>query len=154
MTEFRCEKDVAPSARRRRVLRELFGFGVAGGVALVVDLMVFNLLIFFAVNASLANVSAALAALVVNFFINHRAFMPRRLRSANLTMKSVKFGILALASFLFLLVGFEVVLWVMPDQSAVFYSVTRILLIGSGTLIRFFVLKYWVFSHQEDSERV
>lgn len=135
----------------RKFLRETVGFGLAGGLAMVVDLAVFNALLLVEINTSIANVSAAIAALLVNFVINHRTFIPNGSMRKDLTKKSVKFGTIAIISFLYLLVGFEIALWLFPEQSATFYSVIRILLIGSGTLVRFFVLKFWVFTHKNET---
>ena len=125
--------------------RDSVGFAVAGGLALIVDLAIFNMLILQKVNLTVANGVAVFAALLVNYIINHWTFLPRIPARNNLVQKSFRFGVVAASSALYLLIGFEIVSWFLPDQSAATYSLVRIFLIGSGTIARFGALRYWVF---------
>lgn len=130
---------------RKSWVRELVGFSVAGGLALGVDLAVFNALISQKVNLFVANGFAVIAALLANYVINHWVFLPGQLARKKFAKKSFRFGIVAWASALYLLIGFQVVVWLLPDLNTPSYTLARILLIGSGTIVRFFALKYWVF---------
>ena len=140
-------------AGNRKTLQEIFGFGLAGLVALIVDLATFNFFVALELSPSVSGLFAALAALLVNYFINHQVFIPRGPLRNNLARKSLRFSTIAVGSFLYLVLGFEIALAASPDQSVAFYSLMRILLIGSGTAIRFLLLKYWVFPEASGKRR-
>ena len=129
----------------RKLARETLGFALAGVLAMSVDLAVFNLLMSRDTNASVANASATFSALLINFLVNHRAFVPGKSIRKGLTKKSVRFGAVAAVSAVFLFAGFEIALRTLPEQSVTTYSVIRVFLIGIGTIARFLALKFWVF---------
>lgn len=129
----------------RKLFRESFGFALAGILAISVDLAVFNLLMLRDTNASIASASATASALLINFLINYRTFVPAGSIREGLAKKSLRFGTVAAVSAVFLFAGFEIVLRTLPEQSITSYSVFRVLLIGIGSIARFFVLKFWVF---------
>lgn len=132
--------------QRQKFRREIVGFALAGGISLVVDLAVFVFLVFLETSLSFANASATISALFINFLINHRTFLPDRSFRHGLTKKSLRFSAVATASAVLLFVGFEIALRTLPDQTALTYSLVRVVIIGSGAAIRFALLRSWVFS--------
>lgn len=129
----------------RRIRRELTGFGIAGVVALTVDLALFNTLITLGAGPSMANLASSFVGLILNFLINYRTFLAKGRSAKVLTGSSLKFSLVTGASFLYLLLGFELYLGFDEGASTTNLLVARVLLIGSGTVARFFLFRHWVF---------
>jgi putative flippase GtrA len=125
--------------------RELGGFALAGLAALTVDLVAFNAMVSLGIGHSLANVVSSFLGLVLNFLINYRTFVSTRGSPKMVRGASLRFSVVTGASFLYLLVGFELFLSFYDGTSAVHLSFARIALIGSGTAVRFFLFRHWVF---------
>ena len=132
----------------RKVRRELAGFGIAGVVALTVDLALFNTLITLGAGPSMANLASSFVGLVFNFLINYRTFVGDRRSAKVLTGSSLKFSFVTGASFLYLLLGFELYVGIYEGASTPNLLLARVLLIGSGTVARFFLFRHWVFKSE------
>lgn len=134
----------------RKFGRQGFGFAIAGLAGVVSDLAVFNLLFRNEVDPRLASIVAALVGLGLNFLINLLAFstlnLPRKILFGTLT----KYLTVAGLSTVYVLVAFEMVLAVLHPETAAGLTGTRVAIIASGTLIRFFLYRHWVFRAQED----
>lgn len=89
-------------------------------------------------------------SLGLNFLINLLAFsavnLPRKILLGTLT----KYLTIAGLSTVYVLVAFEIVLAVLHPETAAGLTGTRVAIIASGTLIRFFLYRHWVFRAQED----
>ena len=121
------------------------GFGFAGALAFVTDLALFNVLLFSGVGAEVSNVFAYLAGIVVNFLVNREVFLgsPQRVME---TMKSVwRFLVVAGSSLAYVVALFSLANSFLEDLTVVETNAVRVLIIGSVTVIRFFVLRNWVF---------
>ncbi len=132
-------------ASLKKMRRELAGFAVAGLAALTVDLASFNSLVGFGFGPSLANVVSSFLGLVLNFLINYMTFVRLDRSSKVLRLSSLKFSLITGASFLYLLLGFELFLGFYDGSSPMDLTLARIVLIGSGTVVRFFLFRHWVF---------
>lgn len=134
----------------RKFGRQGLGFALAGLAGVVSDLAVFNLLFYIEVGVRLASIISALVGLGLNFLINLLAFsavnLPRKILLGTLT----KYLTIAGLSTVYVLVAFEIVLAVLHPETAAGLTGTRVVIIASGTLIRFFLYRHWVFRAQED----
>lgn len=130
---------------RRNLFSETVGFAIAGTVALLLDLSIFNLLVLLDINLSLANACATFSALGINFLVNHKVFIPKGSIRKNLSNTSLRFAVVATASAIVAFLGFEIAVHVFPGQSALTYSIVRVLIVGLGTVARFVLLRNWVF---------
>lgn len=132
-----------------RLLRRIpaaVGFGLAGALAFLADLAAFNGLLFGGADPEVSNVVAYLTAIVVNYLVNRTVFADSR-RVVTQTIRSVwRFLLVAGMSFAYVVAMFN---WASSflDEPTVFETnAVRVLIIGSVTVVRFFVLRNWVFS--------
>ena len=137
-------EDKSASTNRSNAGRQVVGFSVAGLAALVIDLLVFNLLLWAWGNPSLANLVAGATALVTNFAINFRTF--RGSASDRTSWQATKrFSIVAGMSVLYIYALFEAFLLIAPESSELVLTAVRVFLIGSSSIARFVLYRRWVF---------
>jgi putative flippase GtrA len=132
----------------RKIRHEITGFGIAGVVALTVDLTLFNTLIALGAGSSIANLASSLVGVVFNFLINYRTFVGNGRSAKVRTRSSLKFSLVTGASFFYLLLGFELYLVFFEGAPTPNLSLARVLLIGSGTVARFLLFRHWVFKSE------
>lgn len=130
------------SSRLRKLLAEITSFGVIGGLNFLVDLGIFNLLIW--IGSLKATVVSTVVAATVSYFLNRHWTYRNRPRSAlrreyalfflfNLVGLGIQLGTLGLARYgLHLDARFEL-------------NAAKVLGIGLGTVFRFFAYRTWVF---------
>ena len=130
-----------PEGRRNR---QILGFSIAGLGALLIDLLVFNIMLFSGFTASVGNVVAGAVALGTNFIINYLTF-----RSKTSSLKSsqsfVRFSLVAVTSTVYIYGLFELFLLIAPESDELVLTLARILIIGSSSIARFFLYRRWVF---------
>lgn len=137
----------------RTLLGQFARFGVVGGVGFLVNLGVFNLLLFtvfdpqrLAYGELLANVVATVVAIVVNW-IGNRYWTFREHRGRQLLREGVEFGLVSLGG---LVIGLAC-LWISHDvlgfQSKLADNIANnVVGLGLGTIFRFTFYRLWVFS--------
>jgi len=126
----------------------VIGFLASGGISMILDVIIFWILIEASVPARTASLSAISVALLVNFGLNYLLFATGF--SAQSVLRSLaKFSVVAVASSVYLLVSFDVVLGLLGNMDDEGMVVTRILIIASATLLRFLFYRAWVFRVQE-----
>ena len=137
-------EDKSVSINHGNTGRYVLGFSVAGVSALVIDLLVFNLLLWAWGNPSLANLVAGATALVTNFAINFRTF--RGSTSDRTSWQATKrFSLVAGMSVLYIYALFEAFLLIAPESNELVLTAVRVFLIGSSSIARFFLYRRWVF---------
>lgn len=126
-------------------LREIVGFGAAGGISFALDMIVFSTLVLVFVNPSFANAAGATAGVLANFVLNHVVFVPGQPFRFRLPPKAVRFVLVAALSICYLFVMFEaIVLW-FPALTLFEMNLWRAAIILSGAVGRFLALRHWVF---------
>lgn len=130
------------SSRVRKLLAEVTSFGVIGGINFLVDLGIFNVLIW--IGSLKATVVSTVVAATVSYFLNRHWTYRNRPRSAlrreyalffvfNLIGLGIQLGTLGLAHYgLGLDARFEL-------------NAAKVIGIGLGTVFRFFAYRTWVF---------
>lgn len=137
-------EDKSVSINRAKTGRYVLGFSVAGLAALVIDLLVFNLLLWAWGNPSLANLIAGVTALVTNFAINFRTF--RGSASDRTSWQATKrFSLVAGISVLYIYALFEAFLLIAPESNELVLTAVRVFLIASSSIARFVLYRRWVF---------
>lgn len=132
-----------------RLLKRLpatVGFGFAGALAFLADLAVFNGLLFGGVDRDVSNVFAYLTGIAVNYLVNRTVFEDSR-RVVSRTIRSVsRFLLLAGMSLAYVMAMFNWASRFLDEPTVLETNAVRVLIIGSVTVVRFFVLRNWVFS--------
>ena len=128
----------------QRLNKQVVGFSIAGIGALLIDLSVFNFMLFAGFTPSVGNVVAGAVALGTNFIINYFTF-----RSETSSLKSsqsfVRFSLVAVTSTVYIYGLFELFLIIAPESNELVLTLARILIIGSSSIARFFLYRRWVF---------
>lgn len=140
---------MASLTHNRKFPSQLLGFGLAGGLAFAVDLLIFNLVAAVSERLSLANLVAAAVSLIVNYLVNHRVFRPSKRVSDDLGSSTIKFGVVGLVSFAYLVTLFELAMALLPGASQLVLSVVRVGILLTGSAVRFYLLRQWVFRVRE-----
>jgi putative flippase GtrA len=137
----------------RKLLLQFTRFGLVGGVGFVVNLAIFNLLIFTVFEQSrvhegplFANVIATTVAIVVNW-IGNRFWTFREHRGRQLAREGVEFAIVSLGG---LVIGLGC-LWISHyllgfDSKLADNISSNVIGLGLGTAFRFSLYRLWVFS--------
>ena len=136
----------------RKFGRQGLGFAIAGLAGVASDLATFNLLLHYGVGLTLASVVAASVGLGINFLINLITFSRITLPPRTLIVVLAKYSIVAGLSTVYILVVFEIVLAVFELQSPVLLNGARLSIIVTGTLVRFFLYRLWVFRASKRDE--
>lgn len=126
-------------------MRKVFGFLIAGGIAMGVDLAIFNSLMSIGLSRTLSNLTGAFSALVVNYLINHEVFLPKERLSQEFKKRGVRFGAVAAFSFVYTTSLFEAFATIFAMTSQNDLSLLRVSVVASGTVIRYLLLRFWVF---------
>jgi putative flippase GtrA len=138
----------------RLLLKELSAFGVVGGICLVIELGLFQVL-----YAHLS-VGAIVAKLVATVISSTAAYLGHRYWSfSHRARTGVKreYSLLLLVNGAALLVGLAMVGFVrygLGQDSALLLQLTNIASIGIGTMIRFLCYRKWVFVHENSPAAV
>lgn len=127
-----------------RIEKQVIGFIIGGGGALIIDLAVFNLLYLTGVSASFSNLLAVIAALVFNFFVNLLTFSQKPLGGGILHIVK-RYALVSGASVLYVYVVFEAFIFLASGSDEVLMTLVRIGLFSSATVARFFLYRKWVF---------
>lgn len=156
---------IAPLARLRDamqlVARELVKFGLVGAVAYVVDVTLFNLLLFgepFGTRAALDErpltakaVSVAVATLVA--WLGNRFWTFRRRRRASARRELALFVVMNLAGMAIALVCLGVSHYALGLDSPLADNISaNVVGLALGTTFRFFAYRTWVFT-EDRAER-
>jgi putative flippase GtrA len=138
----------------RILIKELSGFGVVGGVCLVIDLGLFQLLY---AQAGLGPVAAKLVSTAVSVtaaYFGHRHWsFSHRARTSLRREYSLFFVVNGLA----LLLGLGVVAfvhYVLRQDSALVLQLANIVSIGAGTVLRYLCYRAWVFVSDDNPAAV
>ena len=124
--------------------RQVIGFGSAGIVSLLIDLLVFHLFHSSGASPSFSNLAALGFALGFNFIINFLTFS-NNTRSSNPGQAVLRYFFIAGLSALYVYVLFELFVFQHPSASNMTMTLVRVALIGSSSLARFFLYRGWVF---------
>lgn len=135
----------APRVRLEQLMREFAKFGAVGGIGLLVDLGVFNLL---RQVTELPVVRASIVATVVAIGVNYLGFRYFTYRDRDKTHRTKELSLFFLFSLVGLVIQSGVLYaatygfgWDSPLQSNIF----KFLGIGIATLFRFWSYRTWVF---------
>src|SRR6478735_7278199 len=138
------------------LIRQLAKFGVVGGVAYVVDLTVFNLLLFagpaplLAGQPLLAKVVSTTAATVVAW-LGNRYWTFRHNRRPDVTREFVLYLIMCTIGLLISLTCLWVAHYVLGFTSVLADNVAaNVVGLAAGTAFRFWAYKRFVFTHQAE----
>lgn len=146
------------------LVRELVKFGLVGAVAYVVDVTVFNLLLFgepFGTTAPLDErpltakaVSVAVATLVA--WLGNRFWTFRRRRRASMRRELVLFIVMNLAGMAIALLCLGVSHYVLGLDSPLADNISaNVVGLALGTVFRFYAYRTWVFTaDRADRERI
>ena len=137
----------------RKLFLQFVRFGLVGGVGFLVNLAIFNLLIFTVFEQShihegplYANVIATIVAIVVNW-IGNRFWTFREHRGRQLVREGVEFGIVSLGGLLIGLACLWVSHYVLGYTSKLADNISsNVIGLGLGTIFRFALYRLWVFS--------
>lgn len=144
----------------RKLLLQFTRFGLVGGVGFVVNLAIFNLLIFTVFEQSrvhegplFANIIATSVAIVVNW-IGNRFWTFREHRGRQLAREGVEFAIVSLGG---LLIGLGC-LWIshygLGYTSKLADNISsNVIGLALGTAFRFTFYRLWVFSPRRNEAR-
>lgn len=133
--------------------RQLLTFGLVGGVGLVVDIAIFNLLrttvlepLFVAGGPVIAKVISTTIAIVVNW-LGNRFWTFREQRRTDVVREGIEFAIVSVAGA-FIAVG---CLWIshylLGFTSLIADNVaTNVIGLALGTAFRFALYRWWVYS--------
>lgn len=127
----------------KKHIRTVFGFGLAGLLAGVADLIVFNAALLVSGQIETSNLFGALSGVVVNFIVNRAVFDTHR--EKGIWRPVLRFLFVAGLSALYLIVVFQVSAVVFELEGGLELNLLRVAIIGSGAIIRFFITKNWVF---------
>jgi putative flippase GtrA len=141
----------------RKLIAQFAKFGVVGGLGVLVNLAVFNLLLFTVFDAKrihegplLANIVATIVAIVFNWAGN-RYWAFREHRGKQVVREGVEFGVVSLGG---LLIGLGC-LWVSHyllgfDSKLADNIASNVVGLALGTVFRFALYRLWVFRPRRD----
>ncbi len=137
----------------RKLLMQFVRFGLVGAVGFVVNLAIFNLLIFTVFEQSrihegplFANIIATAVAIVVNW-IGNRFWTFREHRGRQLLREGVEFAVVSLGGLLIGLGCLWVSHYALGFTSKLADNISsNVIGLGLGTLFRFALYRFWVFS--------
>jgi putative flippase GtrA len=141
----------------RKLIAQFAKFGVVGGLGVLVNLAVFNLLLFTVFDAKrihegplLANIVATIVAIVFNWAGN-RYWAFREHRGKQVLREGVEFGVVSLGG---LLIGLGC-LWVSHyllgfDSKLADNIASNVVGLALGTVFRFALYRLWVFRPRRD----
>ena len=129
----------------RLIVKELSAFGVVGGVCLLLDLGLFQLLYAEAgVDAVLAKLIAAVVSTTAAF-LGHRFWSFSHRTHTQLHRDYVRFALVNVVTLLLSLAIVAFVRYPLGQESALVLQIANVASIGIGTVIRFLVYRAWVF---------
>jgi putative flippase GtrA len=141
----------------RLIVKELSAFGVVGGVCLLLDLGLFQLLYAeVGVDAVLAKLIAAVVSTTAAF-LGHRFWSFSHRTHTQLHRDYVRFALVNVVTLLLSLAIVAFVRYPLGQESALVLQIANVASIGIGTVIRFLVYRAWVFparAEQEPAEAV
>jgi putative flippase GtrA len=137
----------------RKLFLQFVRFGLVGGVGLVVDFGVFNLLRATVFNPDqihegpvFAKIVSTLLAIVVNW-IGNRHWTFREHRGPQLVREGVEFGIVSIGGLLIGLLCLFVSHYVLGYTSVLADNISsNVIGLALGTAFRFSLYRFWVFS--------
>lgn len=144
-TPFTLCRQVADAIRKSFIPREVAGFLLAGIVALAIDLLVMAVLLALGQSRIVSNFLATSLSLIVNFLINRATFLGRFSSTPQVAVQSARFLVLAGGSAIYSFVLFEMLASLLGLQGLYQLLFARAAVVLSGVILRFFVLKIWVF---------
>jgi putative flippase GtrA len=137
------------SGTGRLLLRELSAFGLVGGFAFVVDIVVFQLLYaHVGLGAVTAKLSSALISMTVAY-VGHRFWSFAHRDAVPGGRGYVIFAVINGLTLALGLVAVALVRYPLGQDSALVLQLTNIAMIGVGTIIRFLAYRRWVFPAPE-----
>lgn len=141
-----------PAARLRLVLVQLLQFGVVGGIGFVIDTALFNLLILTVLSAQLlhtgpliAKALSALVAIAANW-LGNRLWTFRSHRRRDTGREGIEFFAVSLAGLALGLVPLLILRYLLGIDSLVWDNIANLLGLGLGSVFRFALYRWWVFS--------
>lgn len=137
----------------RKLFLQFLRFGLVGGVGLVVDFGVFNLLRATVFNPDqihegpvFAKIISTLLAIVVNW-IGNRHWTFREHRGPQLMREGVEFGIVSIGGLLIGLLCLFISHYVLGYTSVLADNISsNVIGLALGTAFRFSLYRFWVFS--------
>lgn len=136
----------------RLIVKELSAFGVVGGVCLVIDLGLFQVLYAeFGVDAVLAKLIAAVVSMTAAF-LGHRFWSFSHRTHTQLHRDYVRFALVNVGTLVLSLGIVAFVRHPLGQENALVLQVANIASIGIGTVIRFLVYRAWVFPAPAEQE--
>lgn len=123
---------------------QIVGFSSAGAAGVLVDLGTYNLVLLASGNSSVSNLTGALCGLVANFTINMFVFSNRSASLRERARHLTKYALVAGASSIYLVLAFEIYLDFVGTNGFQ-DSVVRVLIVLSGSLVRFLLTRSWIF---------
>ncbi|WP_235928205.1 GtrA family protein [Goekera deserti] len=133
----------------KRLLNEIGPFGVVGGVALLIDLGMFQ--VFYAVAGWGAVTSTGLSTLVSTTaaFVGHRYWSFSHRARTGVRREYLLFAVVNGATLLISLGVVAVVRYPLGQESAAVLTGAKFASIAIGTVLRFIAYKVWVFPPAE-----
>lgn len=144
----------------RKLFLQFLRFGLVGGVGLVVDFGVFNLLRATVFNPDhihegpvFAKIFSTLLAIVVNW-IGNRHWTFREHRGPQLIREGIEFGIVSIGGMLIGLLCLFVSHYVLGYTSVLADNISsNVIGLALGTAFRFSLYRFWVFSPRRDEPK-
>ena len=136
----------------RKLIAQFARFGVVGGLGVVVNLAVFNLLLFTVFDSDkihegplFANIIATIVAIAFNWAGN-RYWAFREHRGKQLFREAVEFTLVSLGGLLIGLLSLWVSHYLLGFTSKLADNIaTNVVGLGLGTIFRFVFYRVWVF---------
>lgn len=139
------KKNLVQKTSLRMLARQVLVFLLAGGLSAVTDLVTFLLLQLIGFNVIGSNLVATFAGLFTNFVINSWNFLGSFSRVSLTSRHSMKFAAVALVSACYTFLMYQFLVGILALTETSHLTMLRAVVIASGTAIRFFALKLWVF---------
>lgn len=124
--------------------REVGGFLLVGMLAAVFDFSTFNLLLAMGSSVAVSNVVALCISAVVGFFGNRQLSFRHR-RKNKMLHSSLKFVLVSVATVVISQTATLFLISVMDANSVAMVNLAKVIVIGSMTVIRFALSKYFIF---------
>jgi putative flippase GtrA len=140
--------------RLGHLVRELMKFGVVGGVAFLVDIGVFNLLLH-ATDKPLTSKTISTVAATTVAYVGNRTWTFRRRSRSGVTREYVLFFALNGVGLLIALACLAISHYVLDFTSALADNVAaNVIGLGLGAAFRFWSYRRWVFPALKEAEQV
>jgi putative flippase GtrA len=126
------------------VLQQVTRFLSVGAIAMVVDLSIFNLLVYFGVGILPANVISISAAALLGYYGNLKTTFGSR----NLQARSSSFGFFSLVAVTSVAISHFLLLALInlfPGRSVLEVNVYKVAIIALTSVLRFIIYRYLIF---------